>query len=101
MRCGPRSLSCFHSSLPRDLRRVDRVAKQSTECILVFEILRQIGHRRAHGLRTLLDALTEFTVGQDVEFIVENSLQHPLAYRFLRHVEMKEVAALLTPLVGL
>src|ERR1700676_5594680 len=100
MRRGLQSLS-FQASLTRGLRRVDRVAKQHAEGVFVFLILGQIGYGGTHRLRTVFDSLTELAVGHDVQLVVENALQHALPDGFASHVQMREVASLLTPLVRL
>src|SRR5450631_2057635 len=100
MRCDLQSLSC-QSSLTRGFRRVDRVAKQYAERVLVFLILGQIGYGGAHRLRTVLDSLTELAVGHDVQLVLENAPQHALPDGFASHVQVREVASLLTPLVRL
>src|SRR5256885_7096739 len=101
MRCGLRSPSCLASLPACRLGRVDGIAEQEAEGTLVLLVLGQIGHRRAQGPRAILDPLAEFAVGHDVELVVEDPPQHPLADLFLRAVEVKEVAALLAALVGL
>src|SRR5256885_5500167 len=98
MRCGLRSPSCLALLLACRLGGVDRIAEQKAERALVLLVLGQIGHGRAQGLRAILDPLAEFAVGHDVELVVEDPLQHPLADLFLRAVEVKEVAALLAAL---
>src|SRR5205807_7386985 len=100
---GPRSPSCpaFPVALARRLGRVDRIAEQKAEGALVFLVLGEVGHGRAHGLGAVLDARAELAVGQDVELVVQYPLEHPLTGLFLRAEQMKEVAGLLTALVGL
>src|SRR6202051_5119457 len=100
MRCALQSLS-FQASLTRGFRRMDRVAKQHAEGVLVFLSLGQIGYGGTHRLCTVLDSLTELAVGHDVQLVVENALQHALPDGFARHVQVREVASLLTPLVRL
>src|SRR5437588_12398958 len=99
---GPRSLSClvFPRALAGRLGRVDRIHEQKAEGALVFLVLGELGHGRAHGLGAILDTLAELAVGQDVELVVQYPLEHPLADLFLGAEQMKEVAGLLAALVG-
>src|SRR5438876_9661416 len=89
------------AALAGRLGRMDRIHEQKAEGALVFLVLWEVGHGRAHGLGAVLDALAELAVGQDVELVVQYPLEHPLAGLFLGAEQMKEVAGLLTALVGL
>src|SRR5207302_10278466 len=99
---GLRIPSClvFPVALARRLGRVDRIAEQKAEGALVFLVLGEVGHGRAHGLGAVLDARAELAVGQDVERVVQYPLEHPLTGLFLRAERTKDLPGLLTALLG-
>jgi len=69
----------------------DRIAEQEAEGALVLLVLGQIGPRPRISLRAILDPLAELAMGHDVELVVEDPLQHPLADLFLRAERGEEI----------
>src|ERR1700733_14213733 len=99
MPCVLRSLSFSASLVARRLGGVNGIAEQHAEGALVLVVFGKVGHGGAHGLRAILNPFAKFAVGQDVQLVIEYAPQHSCTDVLLGHIQVEEVAPLLTALV--